>query len=83
MARAIEQLTQAVARLEMNNQERREQEPPNERIIEDKIVIIDVAEFGGTSDNPKDYLEGEAGLESAPYMGVITQMQWPDSSSDS
>lgn len=31
--------------------------------MEDKTLRIDVAEFGGTSHNPEDYLEWEAWLE--------------------
>lgn len=63
MANATQQLTQTVTRLEIQNQERGEQIPPNDKNLEDKTLRIDVAEFGGTSHNPEDYLEWEAWLE--------------------
>lgn len=63
MANAIQQLTQIVARLEIQNQEWGEQTPHNDQNIEDKTIRIDIAEFGGTSHNPEDYLEWEDGLE--------------------
>ena len=63
MANATQQLAQTVARLELNNQERGEQVPNVERSIEDNTFRIHIAEFGGTSHNPEDYLEWEAGIE--------------------
>ena len=44
-ANAIQQLTQTVARLEMNNQERGAQLPNTERGLEDKTLRIDNSEF--------------------------------------
>ena len=63
MANAIQQLAQTVARLEINNQERETQLPNTKRGLEDKTLRIDISEFGGTSHNPENYLEWEAGLE--------------------
>ena len=63
MAQAIQQLTQTVARLAMNQQGGGIPMHHHERNIEDRTLRIDVHEFGGTSHNPEEYLEWEAGLE--------------------
>ena len=63
MALAIQQLTQVVTRIEMNQQERGMPMHNHERNTEDKTLRLDVYDFGGTTHNPEDYLEWEAGLE--------------------
>ena len=63
MALTIQQLVHSVARIEMNQQERVVPAPNHERTTEDKTLRLDVSEFGGTTRNPEDYLEWEAGLE--------------------
>ena len=63
MALAIQQLTHTVARLEVNQQERGMPVHHHERNTEDRTLRIDVSKFGGTSNNPEEYLAWEAGLE--------------------
>ena len=63
MALAIQQLTHAVTRIEMNQQERGMPIHNHERNTEDRNLRLDVSDFGGTTHNPEDYLEWEAGLE--------------------
>ena len=61
MALAIQQLTHAMARLEVNEQERGTPVHNHERNTEDRTLRIDVSEFGGTSHNPENYLEWKLG----------------------
>ncbi|XP_057548078.1 uncharacterized protein LOC130826513 [Amaranthus tricolor] len=63
MALTIQQLAQAVGRIEMNQREGVVPAPNRERNPEDKTLRLDVSDFGGTTHNPEDYLEWEAGLE--------------------
>ena len=63
MALAIQQLAQTMNRMQMNQQERVAPAHNNERTTEDKTLRLDVSDFGGTTHNPEDYLEWEAGLE--------------------
>ena len=63
MALAIQQLSQTVARLAMNQQEGNMPVQNHGRNTEDRTMRIDVTEFGGTTHNPEDYLEWEAELE--------------------
>ena len=63
MALTIQQLVHSIARIEMNQQERVVLAHNHERTTEDKNLRLDVSEFGGTTHNPENYLEWEAGLE--------------------
>ena len=63
MALAIQQLTQTVAKLAMNQQGRGIPVYQHERNTEDRTIRIDVPKFGGMNHNPEEYLDWEAELE--------------------
>ena len=63
MTLAIQQLTHTVMKIEMNQRERVVPPRNHERTTENKTLRLDVADFGGTTHDPEDYLEWEAGLE--------------------
>ncbi|XP_057522661.1 uncharacterized protein LOC130802668 [Amaranthus tricolor] len=63
MTLAIQQLAHTVTKIDMNQRERIVHTRNHERTTENKTLRLDVANFGGTTYDPEDYLEWEAGLE--------------------
>ncbi|XP_057526384.1 uncharacterized protein LOC130805617 [Amaranthus tricolor] len=63
MALAIQQLSQTVARLAINQQEGNIPAQHHGRNTEDRTMRIDVSKFAGTTHNPEEYLDWEVELE--------------------
>ena len=63
MSLTIQQLAQTMNRMQVDLQERGIPMHNHERNTEDKTLRLDVSDFGGTTHNPEDYLEWEAGME--------------------
>ena len=63
MALAIQQLTQTVAKLVMNQPGGGVPIHQHDRNTKDRTIRIDVPEFGGMHHNPEEYLDWEAELE--------------------
>ena len=57
MALAIQQLSQTVARLAINQQEGNIHAQDHGRHTEDRTMRIDVSKFAGTTHNPEEYLD--------------------------